>query len=346
MVPVYSVFTLLSLLYYRRAIYAIVVRELYQMVALASYFSLVSHYVAPDLHGQKEYFRAITPRPWKFPFTWLAKITGGARGPFRTPRSGLTWFNIIFLCIAQYYVIDVVMVLAAVLAQLGGRYCQESLHPAFAHVYFLSLQFVSNIVASQALSTFHHQLKPDLQHHQFVAKKWCVQTVIFLSFFQTFIMTILFESGIMRASKQIQAPDVRLAFTAMLLCFELAILSVLHIFFFSWQEYRIENLEEGSTSYQGGFGGHKAIIDALNVWDLVKSCARAFRWMAIGRKRRHDEIYRLSANIYPTPEGAAPIKDSFTDAAGQYGLLREDCARTIQATNGGQVVENRGVSAG
>jgi ABC-type sugar transport system permease subunit len=94
MVPVYATVSFLSFLYYRHAIYFEVLRDCYEAFAIASFFTLLCHYVADDLHQQKNYFRTIRPRNWIWPLPWVQKVWGGKDGIWRTPRSGLTWFNV------------------------------------------------------------------------------------------------------------------------------------------------------------------------------------------------------------------------------------------------------------
>lgn len=94
MVPVYAMVSFLSFLYYNHSVYWEVIRDCYEAFAIASFFSLMCAYTAPDLHHQKQYFRSITPKPWLWPIPWLQKCCGGDRGCMRTPRSGLTWFNV------------------------------------------------------------------------------------------------------------------------------------------------------------------------------------------------------------------------------------------------------------
>ena len=135
MVPIYSVVSFLSFLYYRHAVYFEVLMGLYEAFAIASFFTLLCHYVAPTLHEQKDFFRSVSPKPWVLPLNWFQRCTGGQNGFLRTPRSGLTWFNIIFLGVFQYCFIRVAMTITAVITQVLGRYCEASIHPAFAHVW-------------------------------------------------------------------------------------------------------------------------------------------------------------------------------------------------------------------
>lgn len=96
MVPIYSVVSFLSYYNYKHAIYYDVLRDCYEAFTIASFFALLCHYIAPDLHSQKDYFRTMRPVPWIWPLSWLRCIPGatGPKGIVRVPRSGLTWFNV------------------------------------------------------------------------------------------------------------------------------------------------------------------------------------------------------------------------------------------------------------
>jgi hypothetical protein len=94
-IPVYAWTTFLSYVFYRHTVYCELVRECYSAYAVASFFTLMCHYVAPNLHEQKDYFRNVEPKNWGWPLNWVQKLTGGdQRGLLRRPRSGVTWFNV------------------------------------------------------------------------------------------------------------------------------------------------------------------------------------------------------------------------------------------------------------
>ena len=151
MVPIYSIVSFLSYLFYTHSVYFEVIYQCYEAFAIASFFALLCSYVAPDLHNQKDYFRGIRPKGWVLPLSWFRRCCGGERGIVRTPRSGLTWFNvsrdqdhswivlnrlqIIWFGVFQYCFVRVFMTMVALVTQALGRYCQESLSPAFAHIW-------------------------------------------------------------------------------------------------------------------------------------------------------------------------------------------------------------------
>lgn len=95
MIPIYAVVSFLSYLYYHKSVYFEVLRDCYEAFAIASFFTLMCHYIAPTLHEQKIYFRDVQPKNWVWPLNWMQKCTGGeTKGWLRKPASGLTWFNV------------------------------------------------------------------------------------------------------------------------------------------------------------------------------------------------------------------------------------------------------------
>jgi hypothetical protein len=94
MIPIYGLVAWLSAFFYHNAVYYELIGNCYEAFTIAAFFALLCHYIAPDLHSQKEYFRGIAPKQWIWPIPWLQKCCGGEKGVWRVPRSGLTWFNV------------------------------------------------------------------------------------------------------------------------------------------------------------------------------------------------------------------------------------------------------------
>ena len=164
-------------------------------------------------------------------------------------------------------------------------------------------------IAMFCLIQFYIQLKNDLSEHQPLLKVAAIKLVIFLSFWQTIIISFLTSTGAIKSSPHITDPDIKVGLPAMLLCIEMAIFSVFHLWAFSWKPYDIRRsavvasesapgfLPDPKTAYQGGPFGSKALLDAFNPTDLVKAVARGFRWFAVGRRTREQDIsYKGSVN--------------------------------------------------
>ncbi|PMD46667.1 DUF300-domain-containing protein [Hyaloscypha variabilis F] len=309
MIPVYATASFLSFWFYWHAVYFDVIHECYEAFAIASFFALLCHYIAPNLHDQKNYFRGLEPKGWVWPMTWFKKCCGGERGCWRTPRSGLTWFNIIWAGIYQYCFIRVTMTITAVVTQYFGRYCASSNSPVFAHIWILVIEGAAVSVAMYCVIQFYYQLRFDLAPHRPFLKVAAIKAVIFLSFWQSFLISILTSSTfhVVKTSSKLAYPDIIIGIPALLICIEMAFFSVLHVFAFSWTPYRsgaevtgYPNSPSGSFNKpgvkQGGFLGVKALVDAMNPWDLVKGFARGMRWLFVGVKtRENDPSYKASS---------------------------------------------------
>lgn len=300
MVPVYAAVSFLSIYYYNHSVYFEVIRDCYEAFAIASFFSLLCAYIAADLHQQKVYFRTITPKKWVWPMRYLQKCTGGEKnGWLRTPRSGLTWFNVIWVAIFQYCFIRVFCTIVAVVTQAFDRYCLASLNPAFSHVWVMVIEAVAVTIAMYCLIQFYIQLRQDIQQHSPLLKVLAIKLVIFLSFWQTILISFLTSSGAIEANNKIQTPDLKVGIPALLLCIEMALFAILHLWAFSWKPYTIGSKNymseavagEASVppSYKGGFLGIKAIFDCFNPWDMFKATGRAAKWLWRDRKHRHHD---------------------------------------------------------
>ena len=239
------------------------------------------------------------------------------------------------------------MTFVAVITEAAGIYCLESLSPAFAHVWvrrfpchfpllsppdhyintrLLQVMVIEGVcvsIAMYCIIQFYMQTKNDLAEHRPLLKVAAIKLVIFLSFWQTLLISFLTSSGAIKPNKNIQTPDIKVGIPAMLLCIEMAIFSVFHLWAFPWQVYDIRRsqiiasesapgfLPDPKTAYQGGPLGLKALAEAFNPWDIIKNVGRAFRWFLVGRKVRHQDIsYKASSNNNGT--GLEPTRNQFT----------------------------------
>lgn len=140
--------------------------------------------------------------------------------------------------------------------------------------------------------------------------------------------------GPLQPSGKIAYQDIKVGIPSLLLCIEMALFAVLHIFAYPAKPYNIKRsyndplTASGSgysgdvPHYQGGPFGLKAILDAMNPWDIVKASARGFRWLFVGYRRREGDASYQPAKLggstgYTGPTYAAN-GDSATELGGTY----------------------------
>lgn len=318
MVPIYCAESILCFYFYQKSVYFEVLGSCYEAFALSSFFTLLCHYAAPDLHTQKDYFRGVRPKPWLWPLNWFAKCCGGERGCWRTPRSGLTWFNVIWVGIYQYCFIRVTMTVVAVITEAFGKYCEASLSPAFSHVWVLVIESIAVSIAMYCLIQFYYQIRQDVAQYSPFLKILAIKLVIFLSFWQSTVISFLSSAGALKVSDKLANQDIQIGLPNLLLCIEMAIFAILHFFAFPWQPYLLKNQQasddpqyvNGQIAYHGGFMGAKAFIESFNPWDLVKAIGRGFRWLFVGYKTRTSDPSYMTQD-----DSAFSLKDSTNQGA-------------------------------
>ncbi|KAL2820519.1 organic solute transporter Ostalpha-domain-containing protein [Aspergillus cavernicola] len=295
MIPIYALVAWLSTYYYKHAVYYDVLGDCYEAFTISAFFALLCHYIAPDLHSQKEYFRGIQPKNWVWPINWLQKCSGGKKGIWRVPRSGLTWFNVVWVGVFQYCLLRVLMTIVAVATQRFDVYCEQSLNPAFAHIWVLAIECVAVTIAMYCLIQFYIQIKDEISEHSPFLKILSIKLVIFLSFWQTSVISFLFSSGAIKSSDKLAAPDLKVTLANLIISIEMALFAVLHLWSFPWKPYTLgfQTTDEvtdmygnGKRIYHGGRWGMGALVDSLNPIDLIRAVGRSMRWLFVGRKKR------------------------------------------------------------
>lgn len=130
-----------------------------------------------------------------------------------------------------------------------------------------------------------------------------------------YLIDFLTSTGVIKTSKTIADQDINIGIPSMLLCVEMAIFAVMHLFAFPWREYDLSKAayvnpvdapgsgySGAKPEYMGGAFGIKAWMDAFNPWDIIKASARGFRWLFVGRKHRHHDIsYRTDSTVGDSP---------------------------------------------
>lgn len=71
-------------MYYHKVVYISIAQLVYEAIAVASFYLLMRHWMAPDLDSQKEVFHHRRVPKWV-----LIRFCG-----VRSPKSGLSWFNV------------------------------------------------------------------------------------------------------------------------------------------------------------------------------------------------------------------------------------------------------------
>ncbi|KAG9521171.1 DUF300-domain-containing protein, partial [Aureobasidium melanogenum] len=303
-VPVYAVASLLSVLYYKHYAYLQIIGDSYSAIAIVSFFALLCHFVAPTPEEQDNLFRNIVPIKWSLHIFGIAiPIPTRCFCSRRVSKpTGTLWFKLISLGVYQYAFVRVLMAVVSLVTQITGRYCPGSNSPAFAHIWTIVFNSVSAVVAQFFLDQFFHQISGQLSEHRPNFKFWCVKCVLIFSQYQTLIVSLLLELEVLTPAKDVAYPDLK-SIPATLLCIELAIVSILHLYAFS-----VENYRSGAPRKAKLRNCCVALADALNPWDFVQAVTRNRRWTSIG-SQAHDKTREQDAIEDPGVIGYVELRE-------------------------------------
>ena len=115
----------------------------------------------------------------------------------------------------------------------------------------------------------------------------------------------------------------------------MALFAIMHVVAYPWKPYDIRRTnrhEAGSSitmdksNYQGGPLGIKAYLDAFNPWDLIKAIGRGFKWVAVGHRRREEDI------SYKQDIAAMPLQTMTQTGGGNYQQLDDTTANEEHGT--------------
>ncbi|EOD48236.1 putative duf300 domain protein [Neofusicoccum parvum UCRNP2] len=311
MVPVYGLTSCLAIKYYSNHVYLEAVHQLYEALVLGSFFVLLCRYMAPSTRELEDQFREITPRPWIPPLKWLAMCTGGrkGKGPFRLPSNGATYVHVISVCVFQYSAVKLITTVITFITEAADVYCSESKSTSHASIWIKVIQILSLIIAMIFLMQFYLQFKDALQHHNPFLKFLAIKFVVFLSYVQTFILQQLTsgDSPTLEPSRTISYHSLDVGIPNLILCVEMAIAAILHLWAYPWRGYAsvgvedprelvsptaaielgseediIGRLPKTDAKKSGSFvAGLRVFVDAMNFWDIAEAIFYSGRWLFV-----------------------------------------------------------------
>ncbi|EIN06704.1 DUF300-domain-containing protein [Punctularia strigosozonata HHB-11173 SS5] len=243
MVPIYAVISFGSYIYWNHATPLLLIRDCYESTVLTAFFYLLLMYLSPDPDEQKDIFRkeglsrqydatahrlGKPPRKWMFPLGFVKW----------KPQDGYYFLQLMKWAILQYCVIRPVTTLAAVILNYMGLYCEDSWSPRWGQVYITTVVSISVTVAMYCLLQMYTSVSEQLKPQKPLLKLFAVKAVVFLTFWQASLLSVLAMFGWVKDTKYMTADDINTGISAILETFEMMCFAFLHIRAFTYKVYR------------------------------------------------------------------------------------------------------------
>ncbi|OAV87185.1 hypothetical protein PTTG_00652 [Puccinia triticina 1-1 BBBD Race 1] len=226
MVPIYSISTLISLYSLDAAFFIDLIRDIYEAFVIYCFFGLLVEYLGGErsllilIHGREP-----TPHPWPFS-KLLSPVDISDPYTFLNIKRG----------IFQYVQVKPILVIVTVIFKATKTYNDGDLKFTNGYTYVSLAYNFSVSLCLYCLAVFWLCTGADLKPFRPMPKFLCIKGVIFFSFWQGFGISILVALGILKSTRY-PTETLSIAIQDTLICFEMPLFSILHLYAFSHKDF-------------------------------------------------------------------------------------------------------------
>ncbi|KAJ3133697.1 hypothetical protein HK100_004121 [Physocladia obscura] len=259
-VPIYSIVSWFAFRYYWRAVYFFTVRDVYESFTIYSFYALILQYLGPTAQSQK---MALVNKP---------KMVWPLYGPiFRLLRlneyyypASPTFLQTNKILVIQYVAVRPIMTVFALITQVMSRFCSESMSIEYGHFWYMVICFISVTFSMYGLIILYLTIKDDIAEKRPLPKFLSIKIVIFLTMIQNMFLSVLVHYNVIPENAWWTSTNISNGIQSFLVCLEMFIASIFHIYAFSAAEYT------GSVPTPI----LKAVIIAFNPIDILREMGR------------------------------------------------------------------------
>ncbi|KAJ3043936.1 hypothetical protein HDU99_009953 [Rhizoclosmatium hyalinum] len=256
-VPIYAIVSWLAFRYYWRAVYIFTARDVYESFVIYSFYALILQFLGPTATVQK---MALINKPkMHYPIPFIKISYNPASSTFLIRNK---------ILILQYVVVRPLMTVMALVTQLMSRFCSESMSVKYGHFYYTVINFVSVSACMFGLLVMYFTIKDDIAEHKPLPKFFSIKVVIFLTMVQNLVLSTLAHLDKLPSTQYWTETNIANGIQSFLVCIEMLIASIFHVYAFSAKEYTAQDGSHTSIL--------KAAVISFNVLDIFRELGHAF----------------------------------------------------------------------
>eukprot|EP00842_Homolaphlyctis_polyrhiza_P003750 jgi/Hompol1/4376/HPOL_003628-RA len=226
MVPTYAICSWFSFLSIESAIFLDLVRDCYEGFVVYNFLVLFLEFLGRDEQTRLEVLASKSRRLLPPPACCISH-TPGYRHFLGYCRLG----------IMQYVVIRVSTTVAAVILELNGVYCPESMSPEHGHFYTTVLNGISVGTAMFTLFSLYLPIRHDIASFSPVLKFLSIKFIVFVSFWLGIAINLLVANGVIRNTETWSIHEFSILLQNFVVLVEMAVAAILHIWAFDYLPY-------------------------------------------------------------------------------------------------------------
>ncbi|KAF8621266.1 hypothetical protein AX15_007926 [Amanita polypyramis BW_CC] len=228
MIPIYAVASLISLFSLEAAFVIDAIRDIYEAFVIYCFFSLLLSY----LGGERSLLILLNGRPPKTP-PFPVSI-------FKRELDVSDPHTFLFLKrgIIQYVQVKPVLAAAILILKACGWYNDGDFRANSGYLYITIIYNISICLALYCLAMFWLCINEDLKPFRPIPKFLCIKGILFFSFWQSVIISILVAAkAITRLGPYTDAEHISLGLTDTLICIEMPFFALAHLYAFNYSDY-------------------------------------------------------------------------------------------------------------
>jgi hypothetical protein len=305
MPPVYATISFFSYRYFRSYTYYSLAEAVYEALAVAAFMMLLIQFVGSSTKEQKDILASKKKIKMPIPFCCWRYRPGKPYFMYT-----LKW------AVLQYCVLRPLLSIAGVITEKYNVLCPSQYSIHFAAAYLDAVDFVSFSIALYALVLFYILTRENLAGRQPIAKFASIKLIVFFTFYQGFIFSILESHNVIKATPYWTSTNVADGLQALCTCCEMVIFSALMLWSFSSKDYRALR---GDSPHTNSF---KAFLHTLNYGDFISDIGASLKFYFNSILRRsptsspdqYDAAFGVNGDSHPSEDIALVREANTTDS--------------------------------
>ncbi|CAE6383284.1 unnamed protein product [Rhizoctonia solani] len=246
MVPIYAIITLASYLSLSNATSLLLIRDAYESVVLASFFSLLLEYLAGPAHPPPEHPPKSKKRRKNARDEEQERLDTESTFPTGTESIAhpltkaerATIVHKVFYRVPMYPLKLTSQLNISLPDLLYPRTLDQKCVWNTAQSQVVTIVSVSVTVAMYCLIQLYTTISKELKPYSPLLKLFAVKAVVFLTFWQSALLSGLASLDIIKDTEYMTAEDIVVGFSALLQTFEMMCFALLHVKAFSYVPYK------------------------------------------------------------------------------------------------------------
>lgn len=226
MVPIYAIGSWLSLRYKDHALYIDLLRDCYEAFVIYSFVWMLSAYAG----GDAKLLDILAKHP---PMAHMAPMKYFLP-PFKLDKHFLRKARQYVL---QYVVIKPSLTFLAIILDEMNMLDEGEFRLDRGYIYITIINSISVTLAMHGLLYIYHAVCHDLEHIRPLMKLLCIKGVLFLSFWQGILVSMLAKVHLIRSTASYTVEEVETGLQDFLMCFEMLVVAMAHDIAYNEKEF-------------------------------------------------------------------------------------------------------------